>query len=165
MLQLLFFLAILSQSDATGWLCHVLWSLKKMDFITWMAMNPLCRKPHVAGLIFLMYSRRPGWLISSVWCVKKHKCHYYCLCVNKVSSKSGKFWTLISPVFLCSLSTFHSLIRGVLIQSCSAGAKKFTNYVCILSSTIQWCYPKYWKLLCHNSKILIIINIDKQESK
>ena len=41
----------------------------------------------------------------------------------------------------------HSLIKGVLIQSCSAGAKNFTNY--ILSSTIQWCYPKYWKSLCH----------------
>ena len=25
--------------------------------------------------------------------------------------------------------TVHSLIRGVLIQSCSAGAKNFTNYV------------------------------------
>ena len=37
----------------------------------------------------------------------------------------------------------HSLIREVLIQSCSAGAKKFTNYLCILSSTIHWCYPKY----------------------
>ena len=26
-------------------------------------------------------------------------------------------------------TTNHSLIRGVLIQSCSAGAKNFTNYV------------------------------------
>ena len=31
------------------------------------------------------------------------------------------------------------------------------NYqLCILSSTIKWCYPKYWKLLCHKSKILKI---------
>ena len=39
----------------------------------------------------------------------------------------------------------HSLIREVLIQSCSTGAQKnFTNYVfSILSSTIQWSYPKY----------------------
>ena len=29
----------------------------------------------------------------------------------------------------------HSLIRGVLIQSCSAGAKNFTNYV--------FCHPKF----------------------
>ena len=29
----------------------------------------------------------------------------------------------------------HSLIRGVLIQSCSAGAKKFTNYV--------FCHPQF----------------------
>ena len=31
--------------------------------------------------------------------------------------------------------TLHSLIRGVLIQSCSAGAKKFTNYV--------FCHPQF----------------------
>ena len=42
----------------------------------------------------------------------------------------------------------HSLIRGVLIQSCSAGAKSF-HQLCILSCTIQWCYPKCWKSLCH----------------
>ena len=30
--------------------------------------------------------------------------------------------------------TIHSLIRGVLIQSCSAGAKIFTNYV--------FCHPQ-----------------------
>ena len=29
----------------------------------------------------------------------------------------------------------HSLIRGVLIQSCSAGAKNFTNYV--------FCHPQF----------------------
>ena len=23
------------------------------------------------------------------------------------------------------------------------------HQLCILSSTIQWCYPKYWKSLCH----------------
>ena len=42
-----------------------------------------------------------------------------------------------------SIRLRHSLIRGVLIQSCSAGVKNFTNYLCTLSSTIQWCYPKY----------------------
>ena len=30
------------------------------------------------------------------------------------------------------------------------------HQLCILSSTIQWYYPKYWKLLCHKSKILTI---------
>ena len=48
---------------------------------------------------------------------------------------------------------FHSLIRGVLIQSCSAGAKKF-HQMCILSCTIQWCYPKYCLSSCHKNKIL-----------
>ena len=33
------------------------------------------------------------------------------------------------------ISSFHSLIRGVLIQSCSAGAKNFTNYV--------FCHPQF----------------------
>ena len=32
-------------------------------------------------------------------------------------------------------STMHSLIRGVLIQSCSAGAENFTNYV--------FCHPQF----------------------
>ena len=31
--------------------------------------------------------------------------------------------------------TSHSLIRGILIQSCSAGAKNFTNYV--------FCHPQF----------------------
>ena len=56
----------------------------------------------------------------------------------------------------------HSLIRGFLIQSCSAGAKKF-HQLCILSTTIQWwCYPKYCKSSCHFDPCLsmsIIIKI------
>ena len=32
-------------------------------------------------------------------------------------------------------SSIHSLIRGVLIQSCPAGAKDFTNYV--------FCHPQF----------------------
>ena len=57
----------------------------------------------------------------------------------------------------------HSLIRGVLIQSCSAGAKKFTNYVfchtqfCGVIQNIENCFD-FIKLI-----ILIIIDIDKQE--
>ena len=43
----------------------------------------------------------------------------------------------------------HSLIRGVLIQSCSAGAKNFPMYVCIFPCTIQWSSQKFQKLLCH----------------
>ena len=35
----------------------------------------------------------------------------------------------------CALWIMHSLIRGVLIQSCSAGATKFTNYV--------FCHPQF----------------------
>ena len=36
------------------------------------------------------------------------------------------------------------------------------HQLCILSSTIQWCYPKYWKSLCHFDPCLsmsIIIKI------
>ena len=60
--------------------------------------------------------------------------------------------TVLGPVIQAGKEAFkvstqsvpkHSLIREVLIQSCSARAKNFTNYVGILSSTIQWCYPKY----------------------
>ena len=55
----------------------------------------------------------------------------------------GKFQIILRyvVVHIEKLSTCHSLIRAVLIQSCSAGAKKF-HQLCILSSTIQWCYPK-----------------------
>ena len=35
----------------------------------------------------------------------------------------------------CNFLSKHSLIRGVLIQSCSAGAKMFTNYV--------FCNPQF----------------------
>ena len=33
------------------------------------------------------------------------------------------------------INIYHSLIKGVLIQSCSAGAKNFTNYV--------FCHPQF----------------------
>ena len=53
----------------------------------------------------------------------------------------------------------HSLIRGVLIQSCPAGAKNFTNYVfCHLQFSGDWCYPKYWKSLCHFDSCLSMYN-------
>ena len=60
----------------------------------------------------------------------------------------------------------HSLIRGVLIQRSSAGAKKITNYV--------FCHPQFssviqnFEILIFDSIkliILIIIDIDKQEAK
>ena len=50
----------------------------------------------------------------------------------------------IIGVFIWKAEMAHSLIRGVLIQSWPAGAKKI-HQLCILSSTIQWCYPKFWK--------------------
>ena len=70
----------------------------------------------------------------------------------------------------------HSLIRGVLIQSCSTGAKKFTNYVfchpqlSVVIQNIENCCAiraKFENLNFDSMKliILIIINIDKQESK
>ena len=42
--------------------------------------------------------------------------------------------TKIKIIFI-KIFVLHSLIRGVLIQSCSAGAKKFTNYV--------FCHPQF----------------------
>ena len=69
----------------------------------------------------------------------------------------------------------HSLIRGVRIQSCTTGAKKFTNYLFChpqFSSVIQNienCFAIKAKLKKnqYNIKliILIIIDIDKQGSK
>ena len=70
----------------------------------------------------------------------------------------------------------HSFISGVLIQSWSAGAKRFTNYVFChpqLSGVIQnnenCCAirAKFWNSIFDSIKliILIIIDIDKQESK
>ena len=67
----------------------------------------------------------------------------------------------------------HSLIRGVLIQNCPAGAKNFTNYVfCHVQfdssgqSSKNHCgiKAKFWKIDFYYIKliILIIINIDKQ---
>ena len=35
------------------------------------------------------------------------------------------------------------------------------HQLCILSSTIQWCYPKYWKLLCHFYSCLSMLIIIK----
>ena len=81
------------------------------------------------------------------WC-------FECICNNYVFVF---FWVKINRLIIhlkkiCCM-IHHSLIRGILIQSCSAGAKN-NHQLCILSSTIQWCYPKYWKLFCHKSKIL-----------
>ena len=44
-------------------------------------------------------------------------------------------------IFICF--DIHSLIRGVLIQCCSTGAKKFTNYV--------FCHPQFSGII-QNSK-------------
>ena len=71
----------------------------------------------------------------------------------------------------------HSLIRGVLIQSCPAGAKNFTNYVfchvynsLVLSKILKTVVPseqnfEYSIFESIKLIILIIIDIDKQESK
>ena len=53
---------------------------------------------------------------------------------------SSRKATVSTLVYYISVNTdwgrlTHSLIRGVLIQSCSAGAKKFTNYV--------FCHPQF----------------------
>ena len=46
-------------------------------------------------------------------------------------------WYMITYMYVFSnkVYRYHSLIRGVLIQSCSAGAKNFTNYV--------FCHPQF----------------------
>ena len=67
----------------------------------------------------------------------------------------------------------HSLIRGVLIQSCSAGAKNFTKCVfyhvqfsCVIQNIAyhRAIKTKFWKIDFYYIKliILIIIDIDKQ---
>ena len=73
--------------------------------------------------------------------------------------------------------TIHSLIRGVLIQSCSAGAKNFTKTVFhypqfsgVIQNIENYCAIKKNltnKINFYSIKliILIIIDIDKQESK
>ena len=78
---------------------------------------------------------------------------------------------------MTELNTEHSLIRGVLIQICSAGAKKFTNYIyfvihssVVLSKILKIVVPEeqnFENSIFDSIKliILIIIDIDKQESK
>ena len=66
----------------------------------------------------------------------RYWCPYYSLWLlhsSTLKSKKVQFWEVASVVTTCLLE--HSLIRGVLIQSCSAGAKKFTNYV--------FCHPQF----------------------
>ena len=48
--------------------------------------------------------------------------------MDNLSEKAGKFKLAHGGTY-----NMHSLIRGVLIQSCLAGAKNFTNYV--------FCHP------------------------
>ena len=63
-------------------------------------------------------------LSKSFWWIKRLN-----VIILLISSKAVCVWTsLISSVW-------HSLIRGVLIQSCCAGAKHFTNYV--------FCHPQF----------------------
>ena len=75
-----------------------------------------------------------------------------------------------------SSNVSHSLIRGVLIQSCSVGVKNFTNYVfChpqfsgVIQNIENHCAIKefFLKINFYSIKliILIIIDIDKQGSK
>ena len=63
-----------------------------------------------------------------------------------------------------TVELYHRVIIGFLIQSCSPGANNFTNYV--------FCHPQFSGVIqnienCCARKliILIIIDIDKQESK
>ena len=46
-----------------------------------------------------------------------------------------RFTPVCIPKLFSHLICVHSLIRGVLIQSCSAGAENFTNYV--------FCHPQF----------------------
>ena len=50
--------------------------------------------------------------------------------VTKESAKGVKLFNMLDQTLIR-----HSLIRGILIQSCSAGAKIFTNYV--------FCHPQF----------------------
>ena len=62
--------------------------------------------------------------------------------VAQITSKRSKInaiWTFFKGAYSVKKKSLilasHSLIRGVLIQSCSARAKKFTNYV--------FCHPQF----------------------
>ena len=87
----------------------------------------------------------------NVWYVKmnyKEKCItvmccMYCSVHNTVDyfgQKSCKFLTMM-----------HSLIRGVLIQSCSTGAKNFTNYV--------FCHPQFSGIIQNIENRCAILNL------
>ena len=56
------------------------------------------------------------------------------LAVGFEKMQRGSLGSTVSYNFM-KLCVNHSLIRGVLIQSCSAGAKNFTNYV--------FCHPQF----------------------
>ena len=51
--------------------------------------------------------------------------------------------TLKKIFFSTSIHYTHSLIRGVLIQSCSAGAKNFTIYIYV------FCHPQFHGVNCY----------------
>ena len=61
---------------------------------------------------------------------------------------------LLSKVFFMKTANGHTLIRGVLIQSYSAGAKNFTNYV--------FCHPQFSGVIqnIENYCTIILIIID-----
>ena len=69
----------------------------------------------------------------------------------KIASVNNSVLLFSNMLIWYLFSTFriyHSLIRGVLIQRCPAGAKNFTNYV--------FCHPQFSGVYCL-SKILKIV--------
>ena len=62
-------------------------------------------------------------------------CYFYHMCVTECLEMQNSN-PLPKEKQKCNYFLhYHSLIRGVLIQSCSAGAKNFTNYV--------FCHPQF----------------------
>ena len=81
---------------------------------------------------------------------------YPWLWVHDLIGKMLKCHTL-SMYHLCiSLKIYHSLIRGVLIHSCSAGAKNFTNYV--------FCHPQFSGVIQNIENrcaiLILFVNVD-----
>ena len=86
-------------------------------------------------IIFFLISQfiknRVKWELvhPRTWCICLHLGTYLNLYMN-IRSPFSQLEIATTTTFVCiiSIGSAHSLIREVLIQSCSAGAKNFTNY-------------------------------------
>ena len=86
---------------------------------------------YVAGWGALIPEDVTGPLISILVPEVKRPSVLQVVNVPVITNDKCENWHHSQGIEVCT----HSLIRGVLIQSCSAGAKNFTNYV--------FCHPQF----------------------